>query len=128
MHEVQDKLVTFWVVLIIILARNIDCKSILQKTLNQFGLVALKCERQSRYRSNFQCVSLCRRVCFYNMSLHMFLQSASQSGFLSLKPLESRLEFVIHCGKREFISFPVKFVADRSKFQFCTTVRSKLIQ
>ena len=49
--------------LIIILARNIDCKSILQKTLKQFGLVASKYERKSRYKSNFQCVSLCRGVC-----------------------------------------------------------------
>ena len=35
---------------------------------------------------------------------------------------------VIHCGKNKFISLPVKFHADRSKFQFCTTItRSKLI-
>ena len=36
--------------------------------------------------------------------------------------------FVIHRGKPKFISLPVKFPADRSKFQFCTTTtRSKLI-
>ena len=62
----------------------------------------------------------------------MFLQSAFQFGFLSWKPclflLESRLEFVIHRGKNKFITLPVKFHADRSKFQFCTTTtRSKLI-
>ena len=55
----------------------------------------------------------------------MFLQSAFQFGFLSSKPclfpLESSLEFVIHREKLKFISFPVKFPADRSKFQFCTT-------
>ena len=88
--------------LIIILARNIDCKSILQKTLNQFGLVASKYERKSRYKSNFQCVLLRRRICF-NMSSHVFLQSALQFGFLSSKPclfpVESSLEFVIHRGK-----------------------------
>ena len=54
----------------VILARNIDYKSTLQKTLEQFGLVASKYERKSRYKSNFQCVSirrqvpLCRAICF----------------------------------------------------------------
>ena len=42
---------------------NINCKSILQKTLKKFGLVASKYERKSRYESNFQCVLLRRRVC-----------------------------------------------------------------
>ena len=60
------------------------------------------------------------------------LKSAFQFCFLSWKPclflLESSLEFVIHRGKNKFISFPVKFHADRSKYQFCTTTtRSKLI-
>ena len=120
----------FGLFLFIILARNIDCKSILQKSLNQFGLVASKYEQKSRYNSNFQCVSLRRRVCF-NMSPPMFLQSAFQFGFLSSKPClfppESGVEFVIHRGKPKFISLPVKFPADRSKFQFCATTRSKLI-
>ena len=53
----------FGLFLFIILARNIDCKSILQKTLNQIGLVDSKFERKSRYKSNFQCVSLPIRVC-----------------------------------------------------------------
>ena len=61
----------------------------------------------------------------------MFLQSAFKSGFLSSKPclfpLESSLEFFIHRGKPQFISLPVKFPADRSKFQFCKTARSKFI-
>ena len=118
--------------LFIILARNIDCKSILQKTLNQFGLAASKYERKSTYKSNFQCVSLHRRVALICRSCRMFLQRAFQFGFLSWKPclflLESSLEFVTHRGKSKFISLPVKFHADRSKFQFCTTtIRSKLI-
>ena len=41
--------------------------------------------------------------------------------------LKSSLEFVVHRGQPKFISFPVKFPAERSKFQFYTTVRSKLI-
>ena len=86
----------------VILGRNIDCKSILHKTLNQFGLLASKYERKSRYKSNFRCVSLRRRVCF-NMSRHMFLQNAFQFGFLSSKPclfpLGCSLEFIIHRGK-----------------------------
>ena len=63
--------ISWWLLgffLFIILARNIDCKSILQKTLNKFGLVASKYERKSRYKSNFQCVSL-RLIC---PSRHMF--------------------------------------------------------
>ena len=40
-----------------------------------------------------------------------------------LSPLKSSLEFVLHRGKPKFISFPVKFPADRSKFQFYTTAR-----
>ena len=37
----------------IILARNIEGKGVLQKTLKQFGLVASKYERKSTYKSNF---------------------------------------------------------------------------
>ena len=92
----------FGLFLFVILGRNIDCKSILHKTLNQFGLLASKYERKSRYKSNFRCVSLRRRVCF-NMSRHMFLQNAFQFGFLSSKPclfpLGCSLEFIIHRGK-----------------------------
>ena len=116
--------------LFIILARNIDCKSILQKTLNQIGLVDSKFGRKSRHKSNFQCVSLRRRVCF-NMSPHMILQSAFQFGFLLSKPclfcLESSLEFVINRGKPQIISLPVQFPDDRSEFHFCTTARGNLI-
>ena len=63
------------------------------------------------------------------MSRDMFLQSEFQFGFLPSKlclfPLKSSLEFVLHRGKPKFISFPVKFPADRSKFQFYTMARSK---
>ena len=61
----------------------------------------------------------------------MFLQSAFQFGFLPSKPclfpLKSSLEFVSHRGKPKFISLPVNFPAHRSKFRFCTTVRSIII-
>ena len=98
----------------------------LRKTFKQFGLVASKYEPKSRYKSNFQCVSLLRRICLCPvMSRDMFLQSAFQFGFLPSKPclfpLKSSLEFVLHRGKPKFISFSVKFPADRSKFQFYTT-------
>ena len=51
--------------LFIILARNTDYKSVLQKTLKQFGLVASKYERKSTNNSNFQCkrVCLCSVIC-----------------------------------------------------------------
>ena len=65
------------------------------------------------------------------MSRDMFLQSAFQFGFLVSKPclfpLKSSLEFVSHRGNPKFISLPVKFPDDRSKFQFCTTARSIII-
>ena len=59
----------------IILPRNIDCKSILQRTLKQFGVASNK-ERKARYRSSIQCVLLRRQVC----------QSAFRFGFLPSKP------------------------------------------
>ena len=68
------------------------------------------------------------RVTLICRSRHMFLQSAFPSSFLSSKPclfpLESTLEFVIHRGKPKFISLPVKFPPDRSKFQFFSMARS----
>ena len=68
------------------------------------------------------------RVTLISRSGHMFLQSALPSSFLSSKPclfpLESTLEFVIHRGKPKFISLPVKFPPDRSKFQFFSMARS----
>ena len=67
---VRDIFEFFDLFLFYYLARNVDGKSILQKTLKQFGLVTSKYERKSRYKSNFQCVSLrrrvllCRAICF----------------------------------------------------------------
>ena len=123
---VQDffKFFDLFLFLFIILARNIDCKSILQKTLKQIGSVASKYEGKSRNKSNFQCISPRRQVCML-MSRNMFLQSAFQFGFLPSKPclfpLKSSLEFVLHRGKPKFISLQLKFPVDKSKFQFCTT-------
>ena len=59
----------------------------------------------------------------------MFLQSIFQFGILPSKPslFPLKFGFVIHSGQPKFISLPVKFPANRSKFQFCTTIRSKLI-
>ena len=111
--------------LFVILARNIDYKSTLQKTLKQFGLVAskgAKIEIQEQFS-----VRLTSQTSLL-MSRDMFLQSAFQFGFLPSKPclfpLKSSLEFVLHRGKPKFISSPDKFPADRSKFEFCTTARS----
>ena len=73
----------FWC---IILDGNIECQSILQKTFEQFGLVASKYMRKSRYKSNFQCVSLLRRICLCPV---MFLQSAFQFGFYRRNPVFS---------------------------------------
>ena len=68
------------------------------------------------------------RVTLICRSRHMFLQSAFPLSFLSSKPclfpLESTLEFVIHSGKPKFISLPVKFPPDRSKFQFFSMAQS----
>ena len=58
------------------------------------------------------------------MSRDMFLQSAFQFSFLPSKPclfpLKFRFEFVLHHERPKFVALPVKFLADRSKFQFCT--------
>ena len=52
--------------LFIILAGNIDCKSILQKTLKQLALVTSKYEQnRDTSQSNFQCVSLRRQYVRY---------------------------------------------------------------
>ena len=37
------------------------------------------------------------------------------------------MEFVLYHVKPKFITWPDKFPTDRSKFQFCTTARSKVI-
>ena len=58
----------------------------------------------------------------------MFLQSAFQFGFLSLKPCifpwNLAWNSLYTVEKLKFISLPVKFPAARSKFQFCTTAQS----
>ena len=56
----------------------------------------------------------------------MLLQSTFQFGFFIVETLlfSPSLEFVIQRGKPKFITFPVKFPDDKSKFQFCTTARS----
>ena len=115
----------FW---LIILAINIECQSILQKTFKQFGLVASKYERKSRYKSNFQCVSLLRRMYLYPVTMYIarYVSPKCVSVWLlpsksCLFPLKCSSEFVSHRGKPKFISFPVKFSADRSKVQFYTT-------
>ena len=65
-------------------------------------------ERKSRYKSNFQCMSLCRQVCLWKCRA-LFLQRAFQFGFLNTVEtltffsLKSSLEFVSHC--ENFISF-----------------------
>ena len=69
--------------LFIILARNIDCKSILQKTSKQFGLV-LQNTSENRHTRQFS-VHLTSRASL-PMSRDMFLQSAFQFGFLPSKP------------------------------------------
>ena len=65
------------------------------------------------------------------MFLQKSLQSAFQFGLLPSKPclfpLKSSLEFILHRGKIKFIGLPVKFPADRSKFQFCTAAWSIVI-
>ena len=69
------------------------------------------------------------KVGFYGMSRDMFLKSAFQFGFLPSKPClfppKSSLKFVLRRVRPKFISLQVKFPADRSRFQFCTTARSK---
>ena len=112
----------FW---FIILARNIECQSILQKTIKQFGVVASKYERKSRYNSNFQCVSLHSRICL-SCYVARYVSPKCVSVWLlpskpCLFPLKSSLEFVLHRGKPKFISFSVKFPANRANFQFYTT-------
>ena len=109
----------------IILARNIDCKSILQKTLEQFGLAASKYRQNWDSRAIFSAPHFADEFAGPAISREMFLQSAFQLGFLPSKPclfpLKSSLEFVLYRGKPKFISLLLKFPADKSKFPFCAT-------
>ena len=92
-----------------------------------------KIRAKSRYKSEQFSVHLTSQTSLLmsGMSSHKFLQSAFQFGFLLLKPylfpLKSSLEFVLHRGKPKFTSLPVTLPVDRTKFQFCTTARMKLI-
>ena len=93
-------------------------------TLKEFGPVFfLKKERKSRYKSNFQYVSLCRQVYLW-ICRAMFLQRAFQFGFLnpvetlSFFSLKSSFEFVLHC--ENFISLLASPPKYRSTFQLCT--------
>ena len=109
----------------IILARNIDCKSILQKTLKQFGLAGSKYRQNWDSRAIFSAPHFADEFAGPAMSREMFLQSAFQLGFLPSKPclfpLKSSLEFVLYRGKPKFISLLLKFPADKSKFPFYAT-------
>ena len=99
-------------------------------TLMQFGPVFSKKERKSRYKSNFQRVSLRKQVCLW-ICRAKFLQRVFQFGFLntvetlSFFSLKSSSEFVLHCEK--FISFLASPPIYRSKFQLCTTAWSIII-
>ena len=99
-------------------------------TLMQFGPVFSKKERKSRYKSNFQRVSLRKQVCLW-ICRAMFLQRVFQFGFLntvetlSFFSLKSSSEFVLHCEK--FISFLASPPIYRSKFQLCNTAWSIII-
>ena len=111
----------FW---LIILAINIECQSILQRTFKQFGLVASKYERKSRYKSNFQCVSLLRRMCLYPVTMYIarYVSPKCVSVWLlpsksCLFPLKCSLEFVLHRGKPKFISFPLNFPPIDQRFR-----------
>ena len=88
----------------IILARNIDCKSILQKTLEQFGLAASKYRQNWDSRAIFSAPHFADEFAGPAISREMFLQSAFQLGFLPSKPclfpLKSSLEFVLYRGRK----------------------------
>ena len=96
--------------LFIILARNIDCKSILQKTSKQFGLV-LQNTSENRHTSAIFSAShfagefayVARYVSPKCVSVWLFTVET-----LTFPPIYT-LEFVLHHGKPTFITLPVKF-------------------
>ena len=101
---------------LLFLLKNIDCKSILQK---------IEIQEQFSVRLTAQ-TSLLENVAPYVspkcVSVWLFIVETLYV------PLEFSLElFITHCGKPKFINLPVKFSAAKSKFQFCTTARSKHI-
>ena len=104
-----------------ILARNIDCRS---KTLKQFGPVASKYERKSRYKSIFQCISLRRQVCvcrpiwFSRVFCSVWLFTVETSSCF----LKSSLEFNSHRGQPKCIGVLVSSPIDQS---FCSVLRPR---
>ena len=93
-------------------------------TLTEFGPVFfLKKERKSKYKSNFQYVSLCRQIYLW-ICRAMFLQRTFQFGFLntvetlSFFSLKSSLELALH--RENFISLLASPPIYRSTFQLCT--------
>ena len=96
--------------LFIILARNIDCKSILQKTSKQFGLVLQSASENRDTRAIFSAshfagefAYVARYVSPKCVSVWLFTVET-----LTYPPIYS-LEFVLHHGKPTFITLPVKF-------------------
>ena len=108
-----------------------DCKSILQKTLKQFGQGTLKYERKSSYKSNFHCVSLRKRVCFCPlrccpvMSRDMFLQSALQFGLLPSKPCLFHLNSFATVKNPNLLVWRLNY-PPIYQFQFCITAGREL--
>ena len=95
-----------------------DCKSILRKTLKQFGQVTSKYERKSRYKSSFHCVSLRKRVCFCSLLscyVARYVSSKCASVWLfTVETLSLSPEFVLHRGKPKSISLALKLPANIS--------------
>ena len=83
-----------------------------------------KKERKSRYKSNFQCVSLRRQIVCLWICHVTFLERALRFGFLitletlSFFSLKSSLEFTLQCGKYISLSVPPPIFS--SKFHLCT--------
>ena len=106
----------------------IDCKSVLQENIEAKWASSFKVRAKNEIQEQFS-GRLTSQTSLL-ISCYVARQSAFQFGFLPSKPclfpLKSSLEFVLHRGKPQFFTLPVKFPADRSKFQFCTTARSKL--
>ena len=104
---VRDIFETFdlFLFLFIILARNIDCKSILQKTSKQFGLVLQNTSENRHTRAIFS-ASQFPNVLIY--VLRYVSQSSFQYGYLPSKlcpfPLKSSLEFILLHVKLKFIT------------------------
>ena len=111
--------------IVIILARNIDYKSVLQKTLKQFGPVASKYERnrdiraifiESNFADEFPCVLLCRATFFSKVRFSLAFYRRN----LVFSP-EIQLVMRFIPWKTQIYQFCVDI-----KFQFNTTARSKL--